>query len=56
MSVLNSKYQMNKIPLIRIVLPFKDQKSANTVRHQLNDLCRKIDVVVQPVYVSKKIK
>ena len=41
---------------IRIVLPFKDQKSANAVRHQLSDLSRKIDVVVQPVYVSKKIK
>ena len=41
---------------IRIVLPFKDQKSANAVRHQLSDLSRKIDVVVQPVYVSKKIE
>ena len=40
----------------RIVLPFKDQKSANAVRHQLSDLIRKIDAVVQPVYVSKKIK
>ena len=40
----------------RIVLPFKDQKSANAVRHQLSDLSRKIDAVVQPVYVSKKIK
>ena len=38
------------------MLPFKDQKSANAVRHQLSDLSRKIDVVVQPVYVSKKIK
>ena len=32
----------------RIVLPFKDQKSANAVRHQLRDLSRKIDAVVQP--------
>ena len=40
----------------RIVLPFKDQKSANAVRHQLSDLSRKIDAVVQSVYVSKKIK
>ena len=31
---------------IRIVLPFKDQKSANAVRHQLGDLSRKIDAVV----------
>ena len=28
---------------IRIVLPFKDQKSANVVRHQLSDLSRKIN-------------
>ena len=41
---------------IRIVLPFKDQKSANAVRHQLGDLSRQIDVVVQPVYTSQKIK
>ena len=41
---------------IRIVLPFKDQKSANAVRHQLGDLSRKIDAVVQPVYTSQKIK
>ena len=41
---------------IGIVLPFKEQKSANAVKDQLSDLSRKIDVVVQPVYVSKKIK
>ena len=38
------------------MLPFKDQKSANAVRHQLSDLSRKINAVVQPVYVSRKIK
>jgi len=41
---------------IRIVLPFKDQKSANAVRNQLSELIRKINAVVQPVYVSKNIK
>jgi len=41
---------------IRIVLPFKDQKSANAVRHQLDDLSRKIDAAIQPVYTSQKIK
>ena len=40
----------------RIVLPFKDQKSANAVGYQLSDLSPKIDAVDQPVYVSKKIK
>ena len=42
--------------LVRIVLPFKDQKSANAVRHQLSDLSRKIDADVHPVYTSQKIK
>ena len=41
---------------VRIVLPFKDQKSANAVRHQLSDLSRKIDADVHPVYTSHKIK
>ena len=31
-------------------------QSANAVRHQLSDLSRKIDSLVQLVYVSKKIK
>ena len=41
---------------IRIVLPFKDQKSANAVRNQLGDLSRKINAVVQPVNVNKARK
>ena len=43
-------------PPSEIVLPFNDQKSANAVRNQLGDLSRKIDAVVQPVYISQKIK
>ena len=41
---------------IRIVLPFKDQKSANAVHRQLGDLSRKIIVDISPVYPSRKIK
>ena len=41
---------------VRIVLPFRDQKLANAVRHQLSDLSQKIDADVQPVYTSQKIK
>ena len=41
---------------IRIVLPFKDQKSANAVRHQLSDLSPKINAVVLPVFVRRKVK
>ncbi|PFX30457.1 hypothetical protein AWC38_SpisGene4745 [Stylophora pistillata] len=41
---------------VRIVLPYKVQKSANVVRKQLADLSRKINVDISPVYTSKKIK
>ena len=40
---------------VLITLPFKDQKSADSVRKQLNDLGKKIDRVLQPVFTSKKI-
>ena len=42
--------------LVRIVLPYKDQKSANVVCKQLADLSRKINVDISPVYTSRKIK
>ena len=41
---------------IRIVLPFKNQKSANAVRRQLGDLSRKVNVDINPVCTSRKIK
>ena len=41
---------------VRIVLPYKDQKSANVVRKQLADLSRKINGDISPVYTSRKIK
>jgi len=41
---------------IRIVLPFKDQITANAVRRQLRDLSNKIAVTLQPIFVSKKLK
>ena len=40
---------------VLITLPFKDQKSADSVQKQLNDLGKKIDRVIQPVFTSKKI-
>ena len=39
---------------VLITLPFKDQKSAGSVRKQLNDLGKKIDRVIQPVFTSRK--
>ena len=40
---------------VRITSPFKDQKSADSVRRQLSDLGKKIDRVLQPVFTSRKI-
>ena len=40
---------------VLITLPFKDQKSADSVRKQLNELGKKIDSVLQPVFTSRKI-
>ena len=40
---------------VLIILPFKDQKSADSVRKQLNDLGKKINRVIQPVFTRRKI-
>ena len=40
---------------IRVVLPFKDQASADIVRAQLKDLSQKIQTTVQSAFVSQKI-
>ena len=41
--------------LVKVVLPFKDQRSADIVRNRLKDLSRKTSVTIQPVFVSQKI-
>ena len=43
-----------KVP-VRIILPFKDQRSANSVRRQLGELSRKIRKDIHPVYPTRKI-
>ena len=40
---------------VRIVLPFKDQDSADLVRKKLKDLSLKTHIVIQSVFVSDKI-
>ena len=35
---------------VRIILPFKDQRSADTVRRQLSDLGKKINSDLRPVF------
>ena len=38
-----------------VVIPFKDQDSANIVKTQLKDLSIKLQTTIQPVFVSRKI-
>ena len=40
---------------VRIILHFKDQRSADVVRRQLSDLGKKINSDLRPVFTSKKI-
>lgn len=37
-------------------LPYKDQSSANSERGQLDDVSRKVNTEVLPIYTSRKIK
>ena len=39
----------------KIILPFKDQRSADIVRRQLSDLGKKINSDKRPVFTRKKI-
>ena len=38
---------------IRVVIPFKDQASANIVKKRLTDLNLKIKTNIQPVFISR---
>ena len=40
---------------VRILLPFKDQKSADVLRKQLNNLSNRIGTSLQPIYTSRKL-
>ena len=42
----------SSLKIVRIVLPFKDQDSADLVRKQLKDLSLKTHTVIQLVFVS----
>ena len=46
----------DRLDPIRVVLPFKDQASADIVGAQLKDLSHNIQTTVQPVFVSQKIE
>ena len=42
-------------PTIRVIIPFKDQASANVVKKRLTDLSSKIKTTIQPVFISRKL-
>ena len=42
--------------MVRVVLPFKDQISADIVKDQLKDLNLKVNPTIQPVFASRKIE
>ena len=42
--------------MVRVILPFKDQISADIARKQLKDLSLKVHTTIQPVFVSRKIE
>ena len=44
----------NELKAVPVVLPFKDQSSADIVRAQLRDLSQKIQVTVRPMFVKFK--
>ena len=45
----------NENAVHRVVLPFKDQKSADAVKKQLSELRKKIDHSLQPAFRSCRI-
>ena len=42
--------------IVRINIPFKDQKSTSAVRKQLKELTHKINVTIQPIFTSRKLE
>ncbi|XP_015759888.1 PREDICTED: uncharacterized protein LOC107339157 [Acropora digitifera] len=40
---------------IRVIIPFKNQVSANVMRKRLTDLSSKIKTAIQPVFISRKL-
>ena len=47
--------EMTSCDVTRVVVPFKEQDSANFVKTQLKDLSLKPHTTIQPVFVNKKI-
>ena len=52
----SSPFDTDESDPVRVVLPFKDQESADILRGQQKDLSKKIRTTIQPVFVSHKIQ
>ena len=52
---MQAQLSTNENAVHRVVLPFKDQKSADAVKRQLSDLSKKIDHTLHPVFKTRKI-
>ena len=52
---VQAQLSTNENAVHRVVLPFKDQKSADAVKRQLSNLSNKIDHTPQPVFKSRNI-
>jgi hypothetical protein len=48
--------QVNETATVRISLPYKEQRAADTVRKQMRDLSNKIGLSIQPVFISRKLE
>ena len=52
---LISGISIQPMAIVRVIIPFKHQESANHVKKQLKDLSLTVQGTVKPVFVSRKI-
>ena len=53
---VQKNYAMSEGNIVRVILPFKDQRSADFVRKQLKDLGNYICNPIQTVFTSPKLR
>ena len=44
-----------KVDVVPVIIPFKDQDSANYVKRRINNLSAQVGVIIRPVFTSMKI-
>ena len=52
---LISGISIQPMAIVRVIIPFKHQESANHVKKQLKDLSLTVQGTVKPVFISRKI-